>query len=323
MAENAKKKLETGNQKQEKKLVIKKTVNLTGKKTKGNSLVMKAKKSNGVKVKDIKKLNEEMAKKKDLAEKAKIEELKNDGDQANEKKEKVVEDKKYSLTIGLKDLLKAGSHLGHKVSKTNPKAKENIYGVRDGVQIFDLVKTLECLDDACNFVYNLTRKGKKVILVGTKRQAREVVKRVAEEVGVGYITDRWLGGTISNWEQISKNIKRLVDIRDGLEKGKYAESTKKERSLLNKESIRLEKMIGGLVGLDGLFDAIVVVDAGMEKTAIREARGRKITSIAICDSDTDPNKVDYVIPANDDSVKSVNLIVEEIGRAIKAAGVKK
>lgn len=309
------------------KKVVKKTVNLTGKKAKGNSLVMKAKKSNGVKVKDIKKLNEEMAKKKALLQ-AQDEIVKNNGDQTEEKKALLqakdkFEDKKYSLTIGLKDLLKAGSHLGHKVSKTNPKAKENIYGVRDGVQIFDLVKTLECLDDACNFVYNLTRKGKKVILVGTKRQAREVVKRVAEEVGVGYITDRWLGGTISNWEQISKNIKRLVDIRDGLEKGKYAESTKKERSLLNKESIRLEKMIGGLVGLDGLFDAIVVVDAGMEKTAIREARGRKITSIAICDSDTDPNKVDYVIPANDDSVKSVNLIVEEIGRAIKAAGVKK
>jgi len=309
------------------KKVVKKTVNLTGKKAKGNSLVMKAKKSNGVKVKDIKKLNEEMAKKKALRQ-AQDEVVKNNGDQTEEKKALLqakdkFEDKKYSLTIGLKDLLKAGSHLGHKVSKTNPKAKENIYGVRDGVQIFDLVKTLECLDDACNFVYNLTRKGKKVILVGTKRQAREVVKRVAEEVGVGYITDRWLGGTISNWEQISKNIKRLVDIRDGLEKGKYAESTKKERSLLNKESIRLEKMIGGLVGLDGLFDAIVVVDAGMEKTAIREARGRKITSIAICDSDTDPNKVDFVIPANDDSVKSVNLIVEEIGRAIKAAGVKK
>ena len=309
------------------KKVVKKTVNLTGKKAKGNSLVMKAKKSNGVKVKDIKKLNEEMAKKKALLQ-AQDEIVKNNGDQTEEKKALLqakdkFEDKKYSLTIGLKDLLKAGSHLGHKVSKTNPKAKENIYGVRDGVQIFDLVKTLECLDDACNFVYNLTRKGKKVILVGTKRQAREVVKRVAEEVGVGYITDRWLGGTISNWEQISKNIKRLVDIRDGLEKGKYAESTKKERSLLNKESIRLEKMIGGLVGLDGLFDAIVVVDAGMEKTAIREARGRKITSIAICDSDTDPNKVDFVIPANDDSVKSVNLIVEEIGRAIKAAGVKK
>ncbi|HAP37904.1 TPA: 30S ribosomal protein S2, partial [Candidatus Shapirobacteria bacterium] len=272
------------------KKVVKKTVNLTGKKAKGNSLVMKAKKSNGVKVKDIKKLNEEMAKKKALLQ-AQDEIVKNNGDQTEEKKalrqaQGKFEDKKYSLTIGLKDLLKAGSHLGHKVSKTNPKAKENIYGVRDGVQIFDLVKTLECLDDACNFVYNLTRKGKKVILVGTKRQAREVVKRVAEEVGVGYITDRWLGGTISNWEQISKNIKRLVDIRDGLEKGKYAESTKKERSLLNKESIRLEKMIGGLVGLDGLFDAIVVVDAGMEKTAIREARGRKITSIAICDSDT-------------------------------------
>lgn len=312
------------------KKVVKKTVNLTGKKSKTNSLVMKAKKSNGVKVKDIKKINEEMAKKKALAEETKVEDLRNDGDQTENDgdqtendKEKVLEDKKYKLSIGLKDLLKAGSHLGHKVSKTYPKAKENIFGVRDGVQIFDLVKTLECLDEACNFVYNLTRRGKKVILVGTKRQAREVVKRVAEDAGVGYVTDRWLGGTISNWEQISKIIKRLAEIREGLEKGKYNESTKKERSLLNKEMVRLEKMVGGLMSLEKLFDAIVVVDAGMEKTAIREARGRKIASVAICDSDSDPNKVDYPIPANDDSVKSVNLIVEEIGRAIKAAGVKK
>jgi len=319
MADIAKKKLEG------KKPVKTKTVNLTGKKSKTNSLVMKAKKSNGVKVKDIKKINEEMAKKKLEAGNQKLESeiVKNNGDQVENDKEKVLEDKKYKLSIGLKDLLKAGSHLGHKVSKTYPKAKENIFGVRDGVQIFDLVKTLECLDEACNFVYNLTRRGKKVILVGTKRQAREVVKRVAEDAGVGYVTDRWLGGTISNWEQISKIIKRLAEIREGLEKGKYNESTKKERSLLNKEMVRLEKMVGGLMSLEKLFDAIVVVDAGMEKTAIREARGRKISSVAICDSDTDPNKVDYPIPANDDSVKSVNLIVEEIGRAIKAAGVKK
>ena len=237
-------------------------------------------------------------------------------------KEVVKEDKKYELTIGLKDLLEAGSHLGHKVSKTHPKAKENIYMAKDGIQIVDLVKTQAALERACNFIYNARRNGKKVVLLGTKRQAREVIKRVALDAGVPYITDRWLGGTITNWEQIRKDIKKFIDIKNGLEKNTFTESTKKELLEMKKETIRLEKMIGGLTSLEKLFDIIFLVDAGFEKTAIKEAKLRGIKVVAITDTDTNPKKVDFAIPANDDSVKSINLIVEEIGRAIKAAGVK-
>jgi small subunit ribosomal protein S2 len=235
---------------------------------------------------------------------------------------KVREDKKYKLTVGLKDLLKAGSHLGHKVSKTHPKALENIYIKKDGIQIFDLIKTLSALEKACNFIYNSKRNGKQIVLVGTKRQAREVVRRVAMEAGVPYVTNRWLGGTISNWDQIKKNIKKLIDLKDGLEKGKFTESTKKELSDMNKEITSLEGIVGGLVGVDKFFDILFVVDAGFEKTAVKEAVIKNVKTVGIVDSDTNPSVIDLSVPANDDSVKSVTLIVEEIGKAIKAAGVK-
>ena len=131
-----------------------------------------------------------------------------------------------------------------------------------------------------------------------------------------------MGGTITNWEQIRKDIKKFIDIKNGLEKNTFTESTKKELLEMKKETIRLEKMIGGLTSLEKLFDIIFLVDAGFEKTAIKEAKLRGIKVVAITDTDTNPKKVDFAIPANDDSVKSINLIVEEIGRAIKAAGVK-
>lgn len=303
----------------DKKKVITKTVNRSGKSLVKKALVVKAKTQSNITSENIKKMNEKVALEKEAAAKA----LANKAAGIEvEKKEIVKEDKKYTLTIGLKDLLAAGSHLGHKISKTHPKALENIYIQKDGVQVFDLVKTLESLEKACNFIYNAKRNGKQIVLLGTKRQAREVVRRVATEAGVPYVTDRWLGGTISNWDQIKKNVKKLTDLKEGLEKGKFAESTKKELSMINKEITRLEKIVGGLVGVDKFFDILFVVDAGFEKTAIKEAKLRKVKVVGMVDSDANPFKVDFAIPANDDSVKSVNLIVEEIGRAIKAAGVK-
>ena len=185
-----------------------------------------------------------------------------------------------------------------------------------------MTKTLSGLEKACNYIYNARRNGKQIVLVGTKRQAREVVRRVAMDAGVPYVTDRWLGGTISNWEQIRKNIRKFNDIKIGLEKGTFTDRTKKELGDLAKEANRLERNVGGLAKLEKIFDVIFVVDAGFEKTAIKEAIIKNVKTIAIVDTDSNPNKVDLAIPANDDSVKSINLLVEEIGRAIKAAGVK-
>ncbi|MDD4026667.1 MAG: 30S ribosomal protein S2 [Candidatus Shapirobacteria bacterium] len=302
----------------EKNKVIVKTVNRSGKSMVKKALVVKSKTQSNITSENIKKMNEKVAAQKASFAKA-TEALK---DVEVEKKEAVKEDKKYSLTVGLKDLLNAGSHLGHKISKTHPKSLENIYTQKDGVQVFDLVKTLEALEKACNFIYNAKRNGKQIVLVGTKRQAREVVRRVAIEAGVPYVTDRWLGGTITNWEQIKKNIKKLTDFKEGIEKGKFVDSTKKELSQMNKEIIRLEKIVGGLVNVDKFFDILFVVDAGFEKTAIKEAKIKNVKITGIVDSDANPFKIDLAIPANDDSVKSVTLIVEEIGKAIKAAGVK-
>lgn len=305
---------------EKKKVIIKKTVNRTGKSLVKKALVVKAKKQTNIQAENIKKLNEKIK----IEKASKAAEILNKETKQVEsvKGEEVKPDKKYDLTVGLKDLLAAGSHLGHKISKTHPKSGDFIFGKRDGIEVIDLVKTLDSLDKACNFVYNNRRNGKRIALVGTKRQAREVVKRVAVDAGVAYITDRWLGGTITNWEQIKKNVKKLNDLREGIEKGKFSESTKKELSLMNKEIIRLDKIVGGLTKLDKLFDILFVVDAGFEKTAINEAKIRNIKTVALVDTDANPFKVDFPIVANDDSLKSVTLIVEEIGRAIKAAGVK-
>jgi small subunit ribosomal protein S2 len=304
----------------EKKKVITKTVNRSGKSLVKKALVIKTKTQSNITSENIKKMNEKIAAQKSASLIKKSDEgLK---ETADAKAMAVKEDKKYNLTVGLKDLLVAGSHLGHKISKTNPKALENIYTQKDGIQVFDLVKTLDSLEKACNFIYNAKRNGKQIVLVGTKRQAREVIRRVALEAGVPYVTDRWLGGTVTNWDQIKKDIKKLTDLKEGIAKGKFVEATKKELSEMNKEIARLEKIVGGLVGVDKFFDILFVVDTGFEKTAIKEAKLRNVKTVGMVDSDSNPLKVDFAIPANDDSLKSVTLIVEEIGKAIKAAGVK-
>jgi small subunit ribosomal protein S2 len=300
--------------------VITKTVNRTGKSMVKKALVVKAKNQSNVTAENIKKLNEKVQAEKIAL--AKAAEVANETKEVKKTGEETKIDKKYNLTIGLKDLLAAGCHLGHKVSKTHPKFRDYIYIKKDGIEILDLTKTLSNLERACNFIYNAKRNGKQIALVGTKRQAREVVRRVAMDAGVPYITDRWLGGTISNWEQIKKNIRKLNDLKDGMAKGKFTENTKKELLEMSKEIIRLEKIVGGLSTLDKLFDILFVVDAGFERTAVKEATGKGIKTVAMVDTDSNPFKVDFAIPANDDSVKSVNLIIEEIGRAIKAAGVK-
>jgi len=303
----------------EAKKVIVKTVNRSGKSLVKKALVVKAKTQSKISAENIKKLNEKKLEEKKISFAKATEDL---NKKPEERKESVKEDKNYELTIGLKDLLNAGCHLGHKTSKTNPKARDFIYGKKDGIEVIDLVKTLDGLQKACNFIYNQKRNNKQIVLVGTKRQSREVVRRVAMNAGVPYVTDRWLGGTITNWDQIKKDIKKLNDLKDGIEKGKFTENTKKEISDMNKEVTRLEKIVGGLTGLEKLFDVLFVVDAGVEKTAVKEAKLRKIKVVAISDTDVNPYKVDFAIPANDDSVKSVNLLVEEIGKAIKAAGTK-
>ena len=296
------------------KKVTEKTINLTGIEEEKASLVLKKKKSKKIISKaDIKKLNERMVKR----QQAKVEEVKTKKEPAKKGKKKSQKKAKYELSIDVKDMLKAGCHLGHKQSKTHPKTKGNIYMIRNGVAVFDLPNSIKLLEKACNFIHSEVKKGKKIAMVGTKRQAKEVVKRVAIELGLPYVTARWLGGTVSNWDQIKKNIEKLNGYKEGMKEGKFDKNTKKERSMMRKDMARLERMVGGLARLDKLFDVLFVVDAGFEKTAVREARAKGIPVVAIVDSDTDPRVVDWPIPLNDDNVKSVSIIVEEIGKAVK------
>lgn len=219
--------------------------------------------------------------------------------------------------ISLKDLLEAGAHFGHQAKRWNPKMKPYLFGVRDGVHIFDLVKTKEGLEEAAAFVKNLVAKGEIIVFVGTKRQAAAIVKEEAKKAGVPFVWERWLGGTITNWEQIKKSIEKLKDLRTKKEAGEFKKFTKKENILIDREIARLERFFGGLVGLGELPAAIFVVDTNKEEAAVKEANKKGITVVAMVDSNSDPDLVDYVIPVNDDAVGAIKFVVGVIAEAAR------
>lgn len=219
--------------------------------------------------------------------------------------------------ISLKDLLEAGVHFGHQASRWDPKMKPYLYTVRDGVHVFDLAKTKESLEKAIDFVKKTAAEGGKIVFVGCKRQAAEIIKEEAQKAGMPYVSERWLGGTITNWEEIKKRIDRLAEMKEKREKGEYKKYTKKEQILIDREISRLEKFFGGLVDLEKLPAALFVVDTKKEYTAVREANHKGIPVVAIVDSNSNPEAIDYVIPANDDAVGSVKLIVGAISEAIQ------
>ena len=231
------------------------------------------------------------------------------------KKTKKSEVKKTEIT--LKALLEAGCHFGHQARRWNPKMKPYLYDVRQGVHIFDLVKTKEELEKAIAFVKKIASEGKQIVFLGTKRQARAVIEEVAKKIGVPYVNERWIGGTITNWEQIKKNLDKLAEMKKAKEKGEYKKYTKKEQILLDKEIARLERFYGGLVGLETMPDVLFVIDIKKESTAVKEARRKGVVVIGLVDSDSDPDWVDWVIPGNDDAVGSIKFITEKIGEAVR------
>lgn len=224
---------------------------------------------------------------------------------------------KAEIKIELKDLLDAGCHFGHQSQRWNPKMSPYLYGVKEGIHIFDLAKTKEGLEKAMEFVRQTTVEGGKIIFVGTKRQAQAIVKEEAIKAKMSFITERWLGGIITNWDNIKKSINKLKDLKAQKESGELKKYTKKENILIDREIARLERFFGGLADLDELPTALFVVDVKKEKAAIQEAAKKGIKIVAVVDSNSDPDLVDWVIPANDDAVGSIKLIVETIGRAAK------
>lgn len=222
----------------------------------------------------------------------------------------------------LTELLEAGAHFGHSVKRRNPRMDQYIYAVKNGVQIFDLVQTRELLEKACDYLEDVTAKGGSVLILGTKGQAAEVIRTEAARVGAPFIVNRWVGGLFTNWDEIKKRIDKLTDMRAKMEAGDYKKYTKKEQVLLKKEIDRLERMYGGLVTLKKLPDVLFVVDPIREVTAVREAIARDVPIVAVCDSNCDPTFVSHVIPANDDALKTVTILVNTIISALEN-GMKK
>lgn len=224
--------------------------------------------------------------------------------------------KSRDFKVDLEELLEAGAHFGHQSRRWNPKMEEYIWDERDDVHVFDLAVTAQKIEEACQFLYDQARQGKDIVMVGTKRQAEDIVKEEAERAGVYYVTERWLGGTITNWKQIKTRIEKLLKMKEEREAGEYEKYTHKEQVLLDREIDRLERFFGGLVGLEEIPDILFVVDTLRERVAVREANQRGVTVVGIVDSNADPELVDYVIPANDDAVRTVKLIVQQVGEAL-------
>lgn len=219
----------------------------------------------------------------------------------------------------LKDLLEAGVHFGHQSSRWNPKMKRYIFAARNGIHIIDLQKTLKALQEAQNAVRSVTLDGDRVLFVCTKRQLRPIVEAEASRCGAFWVTERWLGGMLTNFTTIKKQIRRLKELERGLEEGSYEFYTKKEQLLLQREREKLEKYLGGVKDMGRLPGALFVVDARKELIAVKEARKLGIPVIAIADTNADPDMIDHPIPGNDDAIRSVQLIAGAIAEAIEQA----
>ncbi|MCL2739678.1 MAG: 30S ribosomal protein S2 [Oscillospiraceae bacterium] len=221
--------------------------------------------------------------------------------------------------VQMKQLLEAGVHFGHQTRKWNPKMSRFIYAERNGIHILDLAKTAQQIENCYAFMRDVAAGGKSILFVGTKKQAQEVVKDEAEKTGMHYVNARWLGGMLTNFKTIRRRIDRLTQLEKMEADGTFDMLTKKEVMSLNKERARLENYLGGIREMKELPGAVFVVDPRKEHIAIREARKLGIPIIGICDTNCDPDEVDHVIPANDDAVRAVKLIVETMAKSIVEA----
>jgi small subunit ribosomal protein S2 len=233
--------------------------------------------------------------------------------------ERVSNQRKLVISIGIKELLDSGVHFGHQTKRWNPKMKPFIFDARNGIHIIDLSKTLGQLEAACNFLGDSLRKGGKVLFVGTKKQAQQAVKETAKESGQYFVTERWLGGTLTNFATIKRSIGRLKQIERMEADGTINNYVKQEQSVIRREAARLVKFFDGIRAMDRLPGAMFVVDIKREHNAVAEARRLKIPVVAIVDTNCDPDLVDFPIPGNDDAIRSVRMILATIGQVITQA----
>ncbi len=217
--------------------------------------------------------------------------------------------------ITMKQLLEAGVHFGHQTRRWNPKMKPFIFGARNGIHIIDLQKTVRLIKTAYDFVVKTVADGYPVLFVGTKKQAHDSVVEETERCGMFFVVNRWLGGTLTNFQTIKKSIARLKDLERMKEDGSIQRYTKKEALEMDRELVKLEKNLGGIKNMDELPGAVFVIDPKREKIAVREARRLQIPVIAIADSNCDPDEIDFIIPGNDDAIRAIRLITSKMADA--------
>lgn len=214
-------------------------------------------------------------------------------------------------------MLQAGVHFGHRESRWHPKMKPFIFGSRNGIHIVDLEKTLGKLEEALTYVRDLTARGGVILFLGTKRQARDIVKKYAEECGAPYISGRWLGGTLTNYGEVMNLVRHFNDLKAKQAAGALSKYTKKEQSNFAKEIEDLEDKVGGIKNVVRPPDAVFIIDLMKEKTAVAEAITRKIPIVALTDTNVNPEVVAYPIPSNDDAVKTIELMTKLVAEAVK------
>jgi small subunit ribosomal protein S2 len=213
-------------------------------------------------------------------------------------------------------LLEAGVHFGHLRKKWNPKMLPYIFAEKKGIHIIDLNKTTECLQEAAAALKAIARSGKKILFVGTKKQAKDIVTECAQKVNMPFVTERWLGGMLTNFNTVRKSVKKMQSIEKMLNDGTFDSITKKERLTLSRDKEKMEKVLGGIAQLSRIPAALFIVDIGHEHIALAEARRLGVTTFGVVDTNCDPNKVDFAVPANDDATKSIAIITQYITAAI-------
>ncbi|MCE9612701.1 MAG: 30S ribosomal protein S2 [Lentisphaerae bacterium] len=224
--------------------------------------------------------------------------------------------------LGVKDLLEAGLHFGHQTKRWNPKMKKFIFGKRNGIHIIDLAQSLAHLQDALEFMYEVVISGQKILFVGTKKQAQQIIKDTATQCGQPCVTHRWLGGTLTNSPTIRARVKRMRTTEDMVKKDNLAGIPKKEASAMRHELEKLQRNLGGIADMAALPGAMFVVDINREAIAVKEANRLKIPVIAIVDTNCDPDPIDHPIPGNDDALRAIRLVAEAVAETLQRANAE-
>jgi len=220
------------------------------------------------------------------------------------------------VTVTMKELLEAGVHFGHQTKRWNPKMKEYIFGQRNGIYIIDLQKTIKIFKDALQFIRSVSESGKEVLLVGTKKQAQDIIKENSQKCESSYVNQRWLGGLLTNFRVVRGSVEKLIEMEEMKEDGRWELLSKKEQSKLEKVYRKLSKNLGGIKNMNELPGVLFIIDSTKEDIAIQEAQKLKIPIVAVVDTNGDPGDIDHPIPGNDDAVRAIELFTSKISQAI-------